>query len=75
MEEAHHLLMNFVKLLPDPDRLLPGGYLYLTDILGDPTIVQKVGANYCFAYIDTPIDVVMTMATKGIPLLMQLLII
>ena len=49
-------------------RLLPGGYLYLTDILGDPSIVQKAGRIIASAYANTKIDVVMTVATKGIPL-------
>ena len=48
--------------------LLPGGYLYMTDILGDPAIVQKVGRMIASTYINTPVDVVMTVATKGIPL-------
>ncbi len=51
-----------------PDRLLPGGYLYLTDILGNPINCQKAGRIIASAYADTKIDVVMTVATKGIPL-------
>ena len=51
-----------------PDRLLPGGYLYLTDILGDPAIVQKAGRIIASAYANAKIDVVVTVATKGIPL-------
>ena len=68
MDEAHHFIGELCENISDPDRLLPGGYLYLTDILGDPKIVQRVGAMIASAYIDTPIDVVMTIATKGIPL-------
>lgn len=68
MDEAHHFIGELCETISDPDRLLPGGYLYLTDILGDPKIVQRVGAMIASAYIDTPIDVVMTIATKGIPL-------
>ena len=68
MEEARLFIKELCETMSDPDRLLPGGYLYMTDILGDPTIVQKVGRMIASAYIDTPIDVVMTVATKGIPL-------
>lgn len=64
--------MPFVKelceMIASPDRLLPGGYLYMTDILGNPSIVQKAGKIIASAYADTNIDVVMTVATKGIPL-------
>jgi purine operon repressor len=68
MDEAHLFIGDLCETISDPARLLPGGYLYLTDILGDPKIVQKVGRMIASAYIDTPIDVVMTIATKGIPL-------
>lgn len=40
----------------------------MTDILGNPSIVQKVGRMIASNYINTPIDVVMTVATKGIPI-------
>ena len=41
--------------------------MYLTDILGDPNC-QKAGRIIASAYANAKIDVVMTMATKGIPL-------
>jgi purine operon repressor len=67
-EEAKPFVEELCDLIANPDRLLPGGYLYLTDILGNPSIVQKVGRLLASAYVDTKIDVVMTVATKGIPL-------
>ncbi|WP_077210343.1 pur operon repressor [Bacillus dakarensis] len=67
-EEARPFVEELCELIATPDRLLPGGYLYLTDILGDPAIVQKAGRLLASAYADTKIDVVMTVATKGIPL-------
>lgn len=68
LEEARLFISGLCETISDPARLLPGGYLYLTDILGDPVIVQKVGKMIASAYINTEIDVVMTIATKGIPL-------
>jgi len=68
IEEAKPFVEELCELIATPDRLLPGGYLYLTDILGDPSIVQKAGRLLASAYADTKIDVVMTVATKGIPL-------
>ncbi|WP_066368166.1 pur operon repressor [Neobacillus fumarioli] len=67
-EKAEPFVQELCDLIADPDRLLPGGYLYLTDILGNPQIVQKAGRIIASAYADTDIDVVMTVATKGIPL-------
>ncbi|MCL6574507.1 MAG: pur operon repressor, partial [Bacillus sp. (in: Bacteria)] len=67
-EEAEPFVRELCELIASPDRLLPGGYLYLTDILGNPQVVQKAGRIIASAYANVKIDVVMTVATKGIPL-------
>lgn len=67
-ENARPFIQELCELIATPDRLLPGGYLYLTDILGDPQVVQKAGRIIASAYSEAKIDVVMTVATKGIPL-------
>jgi purine operon repressor len=67
-QEARPFVEELCQLIASPDRLLPGGYLYMTDILGDPSIVQRAGKIIASAYADSSIDVVMTVATKGIPL-------
>ncbi|MBD7939334.1 MULTISPECIES: pur operon repressor [Cytobacillus] len=67
-EEAKPIIAELCELIASPDRLLPGGYLYMTDILGDPMIVQKCGKLIASAYINKNIDMVMTVATKGIAL-------
>ncbi len=65
-EEAKPIITELCHLIANPDRLLPGGYLYMTDILGDPSIVRQVGRLFASAYVDANIDVVMTVETKGI---------
>lgn len=67
-DEAKPFVKELCEMIAKPDRLLPGGYLYLTDILGNPSIVQKAGRIIASAYADAKIDVVVTVATKGIPL-------
>ncbi|MFF2450320.1 pur operon repressor [Neobacillus sp. NPDC058068] len=67
-EKAAPFVDELCELIANPERLLPGGYLYLTDILGDPQVVQKAGRIIASAYAEAKIDVVMTVATKGIPL-------
>ncbi|RDW16850.1 pur operon repressor [Oceanobacillus chungangensis] len=54
--------------LMDPNRILPGGYLYMSDLLGDPKIVREIGRVFASAFSKLDIDVVVTVATKGIPL-------
>ncbi|MDP4105914.1 MAG: pur operon repressor [Bacillota bacterium] len=67
-EKARPFIEKLCTMIANPDRLLPGGYLYMTDILGDPAIVQKAGRIIASAYANAKIDVVVTVATKGIPL-------
>ncbi|WP_174734813.1 pur operon repressor [Mesobacillus harenae] len=67
-EEARLLVDELCSVIASPERLLPGGYLYMNDILGNPQIVQRTGRLFASAYADKHIDVVMTVATKGIPL-------
>lgn len=67
-DEARKFIQELCETMTSPERLLPGGYLYMTDILGNPQIVQKVGRMIASKYSDTPVDIVMTIATKGIPI-------
>ncbi|WP_078543208.1 pur operon repressor [Litchfieldia alkalitelluris] len=67
-KEAREFIELLCGQIANPDRLLPGGYLYLTDILGNPKLVNQVGKLFASVYSNRKIDVVMTVATKGIPL-------
>lgn len=67
-EEAEAVLEEMCQVMNSPERLLPGGYLYMNDILGNPQLMSKVGRLIASAYADQDINVVMTMATKGIPI-------
>ncbi|WLR50901.1 pur operon repressor [Bacillus tianshenii] len=67
-EGAKGFIEQLCTKIADPERLLPGGYLYLTDILGDPRLVKEIGRLFASIFSERNIDVVMTVATKGIPL-------
>jgi purine operon repressor len=54
--------------LQQPERILPGGFLFMSDILGQPQIIQDLGKTFATAFADQDVDVVMTVETKGIPL-------
>jgi len=56
------------RQLEQPERVLPGGYLYMTDMLGMPGLMSEVGRIFASAFADREIDVIMTVETKGIPL-------
>ncbi|MFD2617444.1 pur operon repressor [Terrilactibacillus laevilacticus] len=67
-EEASKLLTNLISQLSQAERLLPGGYLYMTDVLGRPQYVNAIGRMIASVYASNGVDAVMTMETKGIPL-------
>jgi purine operon repressor len=66
--ESLEIIQHLCKKLEQPERVLPGGYLYMTDILGQPAVMSKVGRMFATVFADRSIDVIMTVETKGIPL-------
>ncbi|WP_026770987.1 pur operon repressor [Sediminibacillus sp. JSM 1682029] len=67
-ENSERFIDQLCEELEDPNRLLPGGYLYMSDILGEPSKVRNIGRLFASAFASSEIDVVVTVATKGIPL-------
>jgi len=68
-DEAVRSVMDvLIKELSSSDRLLPGGYLFMTDLLGNPELMNQVGKVFASAFEGEKIDVIMTVATKGIPI-------
>ncbi|USG65899.1 pur operon repressor [Brevibacillus ruminantium] len=67
-DDALDFMHNLIGHLGNPERLLPGGYLYMSDILGNPITMSKIGKLFASAFADKNVEVVMTVETKGIPL-------
>lgn len=67
-EEIKTIMGELIEELSHSDRLLPGGYLYMTDVLGNPGMMNRVGKVFATAFANEKIDVIMTVATKGIPI-------
>jgi purine operon repressor len=65
---AKGIIENICKQLDQPERVLPGGYLYMSDILGQPAVVNEIGRMFASAFSSRDLDVVMTVETKGIPI-------
>lgn len=68
IQEVNTTVEELCSLIQTPDRLLPGGYLYMTDILSNPNYVNSVGRMFASIFGDKKVDLVMTVATKGIAL-------
>lgn len=66
-ENARAYISGLCEQLSGIERVLPGGFLYYSDILSDPETVRRMGEILATAYYDTAPDFVLTMETKGIP--------
>ena len=54
--------------LSEPGRMLPGGFLYTSDITSEGNTAQAVGEILAARYYDSKPHFVLTMETKGIPI-------
>ena len=65
-KEATNYLHDLADRIEDPDRILPGHFVYLSDILGSPQDLQQIGQLIATKYAYSNVDYVMTIETKGI---------
>jgi len=68
IDHARRFMESVIEMLSDPNRLLSGGYLYMSDLLGDPKKLGMIGKLFASVFCEREIDYVMTVETKGIPL-------
>jgi purine operon repressor len=54
--------------LSSPGRVLPGGFLYTSDLLSTPAVVEEVGDAFATYFADRRPDAVLAMEVKGIPI-------
>jgi purine operon repressor len=61
-------LSEVARLLSAPERLLPGGLVYYSDLIFDPRFASMLGFSMASDFADVDADVVMTSEVKGIPI-------
>ena len=66
--ENEEFLLDLCQKISDPSRILSGGFLYLIDLIYNPTIVSKIGKIMASNIDYAEADYVVTMETKGIPM-------
>jgi purine operon repressor len=66
--EIQVTLEELSKELSNPERVLPGGYLYMLDIIYNPEWVNKIAMMFAGKFSKLELDCVITVETKGIPL-------
>jgi purine operon repressor len=67
-DAAHELLAELAGRLAAPERIIPGGYLYMSDVFFSPQLMSQVGEIFLSRFAAVSPDYVMTVETKGIPL-------
>ncbi len=67
-EESLAIATELRDQMAESNRILPGGYIYSSDLLSTPAILKNVGRIIANSFKDEKIDAVMTVATKGVPL-------
>jgi len=66
--QVRALAEDLATRLRDPARILPGGFLYTTDLMSLPSLVSQLGDVFATFFADRRPDVVLSMEVKGIPL-------
>lgn len=67
-EQLREEILALKNEIDDSQRLLPGGYIYTSDLLSDPKWLKRIGKVIASKYINEQIDTIMTIATKGVPI-------
>ncbi|MBQ2991509.1 MAG: pur operon repressor [Clostridia bacterium] len=70
-DEACRAVRELAQTLSAPGRILPGGFLYMADILATPEVVERMGTIIASHFYRSEPDFVLTMETKGIPVAMM----
>lgn len=59
---------ELVRELSDPERILPGGFLYMSDIVASPHLLFRIGELFATKFYDKRPQAVVTVETRGIPI-------
>ena len=66
--QIRQLVESLCERLRDPGRVLPGGFLYTTDLIAAPALAADIGEAFATLFEESRPDAVLTMEVKGIPL-------
>lgn len=67
-DQRVEFIENLCELLMDQSRIVPGNFIYVTDLMYNPQIISKAGVILSSYFKDMEIDYIVTVETKGIPL-------
>lgn len=67
-DDAKVFLQSLAEKLSSKERILPGGFLYLIDLIYDPYTVEKIAKIFSGSVDYSQADYLVTIETKGIPM-------
>ncbi|MGI6630517.1 MAG: pur operon repressor [Bacillota bacterium] len=70
-DDINDFLEKLSQKLSDPERMIPGGFIYMIDIIFNPQIISRIGEIFYTKFQHTDPDYIITMETKGIPIAMM----
>lgn len=70
-EKMRAVVDGLVEALSDPGRILPGGFLYMNDIVAAPDLLSQIGELFATRFYERRPDAVVTVETRGIPIAMM----
>ncbi|TDX51270.1 pur operon repressor [Orenia marismortui] len=68
VKDIKDVINELSSYLSDPERILPGGYIYMTDLIFNPGLMDKIGEVFATKFSDLGAEYIITMETKGIPI-------
>lgn len=66
--ELHRRVNNLAKKLSEPKRILPGGFIYLNDLVDSPVSLAEIGEIFAQKFSDKDPEYIVTVETSGIPI-------
>jgi purine operon repressor len=67
VEEKQKILNELCDLFSQKNRIIAGGFIYMTDLFNNPNIVSNIAKIISSEFSGIKIDYVVTVETKGIP--------
>lgn len=67
-EDMRSVVGELCVELSDPRRIIPGGFLYMSDLISSPALMSRVGELFATRFRHTEPEAVVTLETRGIPI-------
>ncbi len=66
--DIKNIIKQLCREISDSERILPGGYIYMTDIIFAPEKISEIGKVFATKFAALEAEYIITMETKGIPI-------